>query len=410
MSSPAPESDSHAFWTSGEHRRQRNCRNRYCERSGGVPFSFSSLGTAGAALSPMVQEEVQRFARPNRFRSHRPILPINIAGAFDRVQWSELTGLHRAPEAEEARTDGRPSEAVIRLIQNSYTFTRRNQRVRGLSLGAVVLLLAAIGVSIYATQQRKTASAAKQEAQTSQIAADVAARSAKEQEQLARQNAERANENARQSELHAAEARDNAAKAESQRRLTEQQTGIAEARLLAVEANLARAQRPELLSRSVLLGIEAIRKFPSAETDQALRQGLDLLPRRIGVFKHDDDVIAVAFSRDGKRLATTGRIHAVQMWDAGSREAVGSQVKYSEAYGPVNAATLSPNWEFFAAATRISKCASGASQTVVCMCLHSSISARSAPLLSARMPGIWPPATKKPSESGRWRAAARSRA
>ena len=201
----------------------------------------------------------------------------------------------------------------------------------GFPLGAVVLLLAAIGVSIYATQQRKTASAAKQEAQTSQIAADVAARSAKEQEQLARQNAERANENARQSELHAAEARDNAAKAESQQRLTEQQTGIAEARLLAVEANLARAQRPELLSRSVLLGIEAIRKFPSAETDQALRQGLDLLPRRIGVFKHDDDVIAVAFSRDGKRLATTGRIRAIQMWDAGSREVVGSQVKYSEA-------------------------------------------------------------------------------
>ena len=33
------------------------------------------VGTAGAALSPMVQEEVQRFARPNRFRSHRPILP-----------------------------------------------------------------------------------------------------------------------------------------------------------------------------------------------------------------------------------------------------------------------------------------------------------------------------------------------
>src|SRR4029453_9819347 len=233
------------------------------------------VGTPGAAASPMVREEVQRFAQPSRFRSHRPILPINIDGAFDRVQWSELTGLHRAPEAEEARTDGRPSDPVIRLIQNSYTFTRRNQRVRGLSLGAVVLLLAAIGVSIYAAQQRKTASTAKQEARTAQTEAEAAARKAKEQEQLARENADRANENARQSDLHAAQARENAAKAERQQRLTEQQTEIAEARLLAVEANLARAQRPELLPRSVLLGIEAIRKFPSAETDQALRQGLD---------------------------------------------------------------------------------------------------------------------------------------
>jgi WD40 repeat protein len=300
----------------------------------------------------MVREEVQRFAQPSRFRSHRPILPINIDGAFDRVQWSELTGLHRAPEAEEARTDGRPSEAVIRLIQNSYTFTRRNQRVRGLSLGAVVLLLAAIGVSIYATQQRKTAASAKQEARAAQIEAESAAKSAKEQEQLARTNAERANENARQSELHAAQARENAAKAELQQRLTEQQTEIAQARLLAVEANLARAQRPELLPRSVLLGIEAIRKFPSAETDQALRQGLDLLPRQIAAFKHDDDVIAVAFSRDGKRVATTGRIRAVQMWDVSTREAVASRVKYHEAYGPVYTAALSPNWELFAAATR----------------------------------------------------------
>jgi WD40 repeat protein len=310
------------------------------------------VGTAGAAHSPMVREEVQRFAQPSRFRSHRPILPINIDGAFDRVQWSELTGLHRAPEAEEARTDGRPSEAVIRLIQNSYTFTRRNQRVRGLSLGAVVLLLAAIGVSIYATQQRKAASSAKQDAQAAQIKAEAAAKSAKEQEQLARENADRANENARQSDLHAAQARENAAKAERQQRLTEQQTEIAEARLLAVEANLARAQRPELLPRSVLLGIEAIRKFPSAETDQALRQGLDLLPRQIAAFKHNDEVNTVAFSRDGKRLATTGRIRAVQMWDVGSREPVASRVEYHEAYGPVYAAMLSPNWELFAAATR----------------------------------------------------------
>src|ERR1700752_502612 len=53
------------------------------------------IGTAGAAESPLVREEVELFSHKRWLRSRRPVLPINIDGALSNLSWSELTGLYR---------------------------------------------------------------------------------------------------------------------------------------------------------------------------------------------------------------------------------------------------------------------------------------------------------------------------
>src|SRR5262245_28183510 len=124
------------------------------------------VGTPGAATSKFVRQEVENFSQQSWLRAHRPILPININGALDRMEWEQLTGLHRTPETEEACAEGLPSEAVIRLILNSHSFTKRNRRVRWLYIGALVLLLASITTSALAWQQSRRAGKEAQNAIT----------------------------------------------------------------------------------------------------------------------------------------------------------------------------------------------------------------------------------------------------
>ena len=68
--------------------------------------------------------------------------------------------------------------------------------------------------------------------------------------------------------------------------------------------NCLRNQNPTLLGRNTLLAVEAMRRFPSLEADQSLRTGAALLRRELARLAHEDVVYHVAFSPDGKTLAT----------------------------------------------------------------------------------------------------------
>jgi WD40 repeat protein len=76
---------------------------------------------------------------------------------------------------------------------------------------------------------------------------------------------------------------------------------VAVSRQLAAQAELARNQQVKLLQRSVLLAVESMHLSPSLEADNALRSGLNLLPRRITQISHQVD--GVAFSPNGQYLA-----------------------------------------------------------------------------------------------------------
>ena len=252
---------------------------------------FVLVGTEGAVSSAMVREEVQRFSKPSRLRGLRPVLIINVGGAFDHIAWTEIAGLHREPETDTARAGGLPSEAVVRRIANSHSYTRRNQRARWLSLAAAALLVISVSASALATWQARLAG-------KNRVVAEAATRTAQEQ--------------TRRAEGQTREA-------EAQRQQTERQTEIASARLLTAQANLARAQHPDQLPLSVLLAASSMHRLEvlgqrEATTDQALREGLALLPAPVRTIDHPAPVTGLAIGPDVVHLATVGQDKKVRVW------------------------------------------------------------------------------------------------
>jgi WD40 repeat protein len=86
--------------------------------------------------------------------------------------------------------------------------------------------------------------------------------------------------------------------------LHERQVSLA--RYLASQSEAIRTQQPELVECSVLLALESLQRFRTVEADQALRRGLDLLPRAIARVQHNDEVRCLSFSPNCKFLATGG--------------------------------------------------------------------------------------------------------
>jgi len=88
------------------------------------------------------------------------------------------------------------------------------------------------------------------------------------------------------------------------RRQAEEQATLATARELAARANLGLAKSGGSLVRSALLCVESLRRRPTLEAHMALMVDLALLRRSTARLAHDAEVMAVAFSPDGRRLAT----------------------------------------------------------------------------------------------------------
>ncbi|MDQ3581702.1 MAG: ATP-binding protein, partial [Pseudomonadota bacterium] len=88
---------------------------------------------------------------------------------------------------------------------------------------------------------------------------------------------------------------------EAQQKAAEQQAQ-AEAQKLAAQSDLAFKTSGGHLERSALLAVESMRRAPTVEGDGALRQSSSRLP--IVRVTHEDAVVALAFSPDGRYLAT----------------------------------------------------------------------------------------------------------
>ncbi len=137
-----------------------------------------------------------------------------------------------------------------------------------------------------------------------------------------RQEAVRQREEAEKQRQEAIRQREEAekqrAEAEWQRQEAERQRRIALARQLTAQAQLLRGQQSHLLQRSVLLAIEALQRLPSVEADQALRDGLSLLPRPINRLAPRGDLTAMALSSGGRYLVIATRESSIEVWDVSS--------------------------------------------------------------------------------------------
>jgi WD40 repeat protein len=108
------------------------------------------------------------------------------------------------------------------------------------------------------------------------------------------------------------------------RRETKKQAWIAHAHQLAAQAMLTRIQQANLLQVSLLLAVESMKRYPSLGADQALRQGLALLPHAVACLEHESEVKVVAFSPYGNYLATASEPNTAQVWEVSSGKKVAS--------------------------------------------------------------------------------------
>ncbi len=185
--------------------------------------------------------------------------------------------------------------------------TREQRRRRAiLSLGVGIIVTAIL--ALLAWWQRGVAIDQTNVAETAR--ADLEAQRNEALHQASIAETAQANEALRRSEAEAAEATSEARRQE------------ALARQLAAQAEILRTQKPGLSTRSILLAIESLRRSPSLEADHTLRRALAVIPRLVARVAHSDQVYAIAFSQNSKRLATISLDGTTSVWDSDSDQEV----------------------------------------------------------------------------------------
>ena len=305
------------------------------------------IGTAGAIGSPLVHEEVQRFTQRKWFRSLRPVLPINIDGALSTQSWSELTGLNRIPETDEARSDGVPSPSTIRLIVNSYSYTKRAQRTRWLSVTALLLLIASIVVGGFAAYQARRARSEEQRANAESQRANSEAQAARLQAEEARNNKDRADAEAERARINSEEAKHQTEIAGAKAREAEEQTRAAEenartARSQELSAH-AKAILPSDPRTAVLEAIAAAKIKRTAEAEDALRRTLLRFPEQTVLGDKGEPVIRANLSPDDRFVVTTSFDGIARVFETSTGRLVKT---FEDARAPIVGAAITPNGKY----------------------------------------------------------------
>lgn len=336
------------------------------------------VATEKALSREYVRLEFGEFAAKRRI-----IIPINVDSALTEEKlkegpWSVIKerDLIWLDETAESLKSGLPSPEVYEGIQNLFKFTRRNVTRRRWTTGAAFLIL---GVAALALWQAKDARAQKlladeqraiaveQRAIAERQTQDLLANKARLQEanDLVRAKVEELQKSQAELEAKSKEAVESAGKAREQEALArasareaETQQKLAQEKALLAEEQLAR-NRALLYDSDMSLAYGAqengnadrVRELLTSYTPGEKRQDFEdprgfewyhLLhiarkkPTTLG--GHSTPVTAVAFSPDGRTLATAGG-KELKLWDAAAPTEprtldVGESLQHSVAFSP----------------------------------------------------------------------------
>jgi len=259
------------------------------------------VGTPGAASSEAVGLEIREFVKTGR-----PIIPIDFDHALEKAAWFPyIVGLARTTEQLGALRLGDPGPIVLSRIEKSFTFTRRNRRVRRTFLTAMFLLSVLVAVSIYAGNDvlQKTRALLQSQAET------------KTAEETANKNAKTA----------------------------EERQKVADSRGLAATAISQLSIDPEV---SVQIAKEAYARAPTNEAEDALREAFFESHAYKTIGQHHGRITSAAFSPDG-RLVVVARGSSAEIVDLPSGAIVGELRGHS---GPVLGAAFNPKGDLIVSA------------------------------------------------------------
>lgn len=279
---------------------------------------FVLIGTEAAIASNSIEDEITEF-----LKTSRPIIPIDFNGALEKAQWYPLIkgiALKRVI-SEQADPSKRPSASTVRRIGDSFNYTRRNQWLRILLLAAIFIFASTVlGSGAIVASAKWSAWNTEIDAALLTLSARISAAAANHDRENAESLTALANSQREKAQLDASIAsakaivetqKANQAEQRKQAALEEanKQEKIATAHQLANRASETLKHRANLLPRSVLYAVEAMRRLDdlgvrSLDADSALREGLGLLPtleRSFEIKARGFEKITI--TRDGRYLA-----------------------------------------------------------------------------------------------------------
>ncbi|MDE3088286.1 MAG: TIR domain-containing protein [Chloroflexota bacterium] len=232
-------------------------------------------------------------------------------------------------QAQAAAKEPEPTPLQLQYIHISHESASRRQRI---VLGAVAgALVVTIILAVFALFQWNTSTLQKNVAETAQVKA-VAEADARATEASVRATAEAnavAAANARATEASVR------ATAEAQ---ALNQASISDSRRLATQSSFNREQN---FSLALLLGVEAVRLDNNVEARGNLLESVVSKPQLASILQGHASLLSVAFSPDGKTLASSNGDNTIVLWDIATRRQIGQPLTGHK--GSVSTITFSPD-------------------------------------------------------------------
>ncbi len=211
----------------------------------------------------------------------------------------------------------RPNEErflAASAVADAAANTQRKQQRRVLWACAALALIAVACIILlgYALRQKKSAEAVSAALGVKEVDLNTKSNAL----QLALNQAATALHDANVAEGEAYDAEDDA---EKERNHAKKESQIALAGKLLAQARDTLTSQPASLPLSTLLALESMKRDPSVETDEVLRQSLAWMRQPVGMpIGHTSKVWAIAFSPDGSMIGSAGGDGTVKVSDAQS--------------------------------------------------------------------------------------------
>ena len=279
-----------------------------------------------ARQSKYINDEISRFAEINNPLNIIPILleglPNNEASEkqLDQRAFPEkLCEIISMPLAvnyvginliEDRVNRGAFEGAWYTLLANIYGISReeieqrdkkRIQKQRRFRLILTIfIIISLLGLTVIAWIQ-------KGEADNQRKRAEINENKALDSSKVAQEQRRRAEDSSRVAKEQRKLAQQNALEANLQKETAERQKQRALARSLSINSSLIREKEYGSSQLSLLMAIEAAQLFPSWETDKALREAVNFIPRFIKEIPNPMDRQLCQLSKSGRYLILTGR-------------------------------------------------------------------------------------------------------